>query len=63
MVESWTGIPVQKLAQGEGENLKHLEAKLHERVVGQDEAVKAVATAVRRGRIGLKDPNRPLVRS
>ncbi len=60
VVESWTGIPVQKLAQGEGENLKHLEAKLHERVVGQDEAVKAVATAVRRGRIGLKDPNRPI---
>ncbi|MEE3392380.1 MAG: ATP-dependent Clp protease ATP-binding subunit [Lachnospiraceae bacterium] len=60
VVCEWTGIPVQKLKEGESERLKHLEDVLHQRVVGQDEAVKAVARAIRRGRTGLKDPNRPI---
>ncbi|MCI8331850.1 MAG: ATP-dependent Clp protease ATP-binding subunit [Clostridiales bacterium] len=60
IVTSWTGIPVQKLAAEEGERLLHLDELLHERVIGQDEAVSAVARAIRRGRIGLKDPKRPI---
>ncbi|WP_031517299.1 ATP-dependent Clp protease ATP-binding subunit [Desulfofalx alkaliphila] len=60
IVSSWTGIPVQKLAQEESERLLNLENILHERVIGQDEAVKAVAKAVRRARAGLKDPKRPI---
>ena len=60
VVSRWTGIPVQKLNQDENEKLKHLEEKLHERVIGQNEAVEAVAKAIRRGRIGLKDPKRPI---
>jgi ATP-dependent Clp protease ATP-binding subunit ClpC len=60
VVGSWTGIPVKKLAQEESERLLHLDEVLHERVVGQDEAVKAVARAVRRARAGLKDPKRPI---
>ncbi len=60
VVSSWTGIPVQKLTQTENEKLKNLEKSLHERVVGQNEAVEAVAKAIRRGRVGLKDPNRPI---
>ncbi|MBO8136917.1 MAG: ATP-dependent Clp protease ATP-binding subunit [Desulfotomaculum sp.] len=60
IVSSWTGIPVNKLAQEESERLLRLEEVLHERVVGQDEAVKAVAKAVRRARAGLKDPKRPI---
>jgi ATP-dependent Clp protease ATP-binding subunit ClpC len=60
IVGSWTGIPVKKLAQEESERLLHLDEVLHERVVGQDEAVKAVARAVRRARAGLKDPKRPI---
>ena len=60
IVASWTGIPVKKLAQEESERLLHLEDILHQRVVGQDEAVKAVARAVRRARAGLKDPKRPI---
>ncbi|MDD2234162.1 MAG: ATP-dependent Clp protease ATP-binding subunit [Desulfitobacteriaceae bacterium] len=60
IVGSWTGIPVKKLAQEERERLLHLDEVLHERVVGQDEAVKAVARAVRRARAGLKDPKRPI---
>ena len=60
IVSSWTKIPVQKLAEGESQRLKNLENILHERVVGQDEAVAAVAKAIRRGRIGLKDPKRPI---
>ena len=60
IISKWTGIPVQKLTQDENEKLKHLEEKLHERVIGQDEAVQAVAKAIRRGRVGLKDPKRPI---
>ena len=55
----WTGIPVQRLTQDEGERLLELENTLKERLVGQDEAVSAVARAIRRGRVGLKEPNRP----
>ncbi len=60
VVSDWTKIPVQKLATGESERLMHLEETLHERVVGQEDAVKAVARAIRRGRVGLKDPKRPI---
>ena len=60
VIADWTKIPVQKLQEAETERLKHLEEILHERVVGQEEAVKAVAKAVRRGRVGMKDPNRPI---
>lgn len=60
IVASWTGIPVKKLAQEESERLLHLEDILHQRVVGQEEAVKAVSRAVRRARAGLKDPKRPV---
>ncbi len=60
VVSAWTGVPVSKMMQGEIEKLKNLEGELHERVVGQDEAVSAVAAAVRRSRAGLSDPNRPL---
>ena len=60
IVSSWTGIPVSKLAEEESERLVHLEEILHKRVVGQEEAVKAVARAVRRARAGLKNPKRPI---
>ena len=60
VVSAWTGIPVQKMMQGEMEKLVDLEDKLHERVVGQDQAVSAVAGAIRRNRAGLSDPNRPI---
>ncbi len=60
VVASTTGIPVQKINQNENEKLKNLEKALHERVIGQDEAVSAVAKAIKRGRVGLKDPNRPI---
>lgn len=60
IVASWTGIPVKKLAQEESERLLHLEDLLHQRVIGQDEAVTAVSRAVRRARAGLKDPKRPI---
>ena len=60
VVSGWTKIPVKKLAEGEAVRLKKLEATLHKRVVGQEEAVTAVAKAVRRGRVGLKDPRRPI---
>ncbi len=60
VVSSWTGVPVQKLTQSENEKLKNLEETLHKRVIGQNEAVEAVAKAIRRGRVGLKDPNRPI---
>jgi ATP-dependent Clp protease ATP-binding subunit ClpB len=60
VVSNWTGIPVSKMMQGEMEKLTHLEDKLHERVVGQDKAVHAVAGAIRRSRAGLSDPNRPI---
>ena len=60
VVSSWTKIPVKKIAQTESDKLMKLEETLHKRVVGQDEAVTAVAKAIRRGRVGLKDPNRPI---
>lgn len=60
IVAQWTGIPVKRLAREESEKLRNLEAVLHERVVGQNDAVTAVAKAVRRGRVGLKDPKRPI---
>ncbi len=60
VVSEWTKIPVQKLAESESERLRKLEKTLHKRVIDQDEAVTAVAKAVRRGRVGLKDPNRPI---
>lgn len=60
IVSKWSGIPVRRLTESEMERLLHLEEKLHERVVGQDEAVTAVANAVRQSRAGLADPNRPL---
>ncbi len=60
VVANWTGIPVKKLNQDEFEKLKNLENLLHERIIGQDEAVSAVAKAIRRGRVGLKDPKRPI---
>jgi ATP-dependent Clp protease ATP-binding subunit ClpB len=60
VVSKWTGIPVEKMLEGEQQRLLHLEERLHARVVGQDEAVKAVSNAVRRARAGLQDPNRPI---
>ena len=60
VVSRWTGIPVQSLREEESQRLLRLEDTLHKRVIGQQEAVKAVAKAVRRGRVGLKDPNRPI---
>ncbi len=60
IVASWTGIPVKKLAEEESERLRKMEDVLHLRVVGQDEAAKAVSKAIRRGRVGLKDPKRPV---
>ncbi len=60
IVSQWSGIPVTKMLAGERERLLHLEDELHKRVIGQDEAVQAVSTAVRRARVGLKDPDRPV---
>ncbi len=60
VIASWTGIPAKKITEDENERLKNLEKILHERVIGQNEAVEAVAKAIRRGRVGLKDPNRPI---
>jgi len=60
VVSSWTKIPIQKLTESESERLLHLEDILHKRVVGQDEAVKSISRAVRRARVGIKDPNRPI---
>jgi ATP-dependent Clp protease ATP-binding subunit ClpB len=60
VVARWTGIPVDRLLEGETEKLIHMEDRLHQRVVGQDEAVSAVANALRRARTGLQDPNRPI---
>ncbi len=59
-ISKWTNIPVTRLTQGDSERLKNLEKVLHERVVGQEEAVSAVSRAIRRGRVGLKDPKRPI---
>jgi ATP-dependent Clp protease ATP-binding subunit ClpC len=60
IVSSWTGVPLNKVNQDESDNLIHLETRLHERIIGQDEAVKAVAKAVRRARVGINDPRRPI---
>jgi ATP-dependent Clp protease ATP-binding subunit ClpB len=60
VVARWTGVPVERLLEGETEKLIHMEERLHERVVGQNEAVEAVANALRRARTGLQDPNRPI---
>ena len=60
IVSSWTGVPVVQLTEAEGQRLLRMEEILHERIVGQDEAVTAVAKAIRRGRVGLKDPRRPI---
>ena len=59
VVSRWTGIPVSKMLQSEKDKLLHLEEELHQRVIGQDEAIEAVADAVRRSRAGLQDPKRP----
>ena len=60
VISSWTGIPASRITQDENKRLRNLEKELHKRVIGQDEAVEAVAKAIRRGRVGLKDPNRPI---
>src|SRR5205814_3665436 len=60
VVSKWTGIPLSRLMEGEIEKLVHMEERLHERVIGQDEAVSAVASALRRSRAGLSDPDRPI---
>ena len=60
VISSWTRIPVKKLTQSENEKLRNLEKELHKRVIGQNEAIEAVSKAIRRGRVGLKDPNRPI---
>ncbi len=60
IIASWTGVPVTKISQTESETLLHLEDKLHERIIGQSEAVKAVSRALRRARVSLKDPDRPI---
>ncbi|MBD2103093.1 ATP-dependent Clp protease ATP-binding subunit [Leptolyngbya sp. FACHB-261] len=60
IVASWTGVPVQKLTESESEKLLHMETTLHERLIGQHEAVQAVSRAIRRARVGLKNPNRPI---
>ena len=60
VISSWTGIPAKKITEDENIRLKNLEKSLHERVIGQEEAVEAVAKAIRRGRVGLKDPKRPI---
>ncbi len=60
IISRWTGIPIYKITESENEKLKNLEKSLHKRVVGQEDAISAVSRAIRRGRIGLKDPNRPI---
>jgi ATP-dependent Clp protease ATP-binding subunit ClpC len=60
VISGWTGIPLSKLSQTENEQLLKLEKNLHKRVIGQNEAIEAVAKAIRRGRVGIKDPNRPI---
>lgn len=60
IIAGWTGIPIQKLTEEEGVRLKNLESVLHERVVGQEDAITALSKAIRRGRVGLKDPKRPI---
>ncbi len=60
VIAKWTNIPLKKITQDENEKLKNLENELHKRVVGQEEAIKAVSKSIRRGRVGVKDPNRPI---
>ena len=60
IVASWTGVPVQKLTESEAEKLLHMEDTLHQRIIGQEDAVKAISRAIRRARVGLKNPNRPI---
>ena len=60
VVSRWTGIPITKMLQSEKDKLLHLEEELHKRVIGQDEAIHAIADAVRRSRAGLQDPKRPI---
>ena len=60
VIANWTGIPAKKITEDENEKLKNLEKELHKRVIGQNEAVEAVSKAIRRGRVGLKDPKRPI---
>ena len=60
VISNWTGVPAKKITQDENEKLKNLETELHKRVIGQNEAVEAVSKAIRRGRVGLKDPKRPI---
>ena len=60
VISLWTGIPTKKISEDENQRLRNLEKSLHERVIGQNEAVEAVSKAIRRGRVGLKDPNRPI---
>ena len=60
VIASWTGIPAKRITEDENEKLKHLEDNLHKRVIGQNEAVTAISKAIRRSRVGLKDPNRPI---
>jgi ATP-dependent Clp protease ATP-binding subunit ClpC len=60
IVAAWTGVPVNKLTESESEKLLHMEDTLHQRIVGQDEAVRAISRAIRRARVGLKNPNRPI---
>ena len=60
VVELWTGIPVNRMIEEEADRLLKLEDILHERVIGQDQAIKSICTAIRRARAGLKDPNRPI---
>ena len=59
IVASWTGVPVQKLTESETEKLLHMEDVLHQRLIGQDEAVRAISRAIRRARVGLKKPQPP----
>ena len=60
IISRWTGIPIYKITESENEKLRNLEKSLHKRVIGQDEAINSVSRAIRRGRVGLKDPNRPI---
>lgn len=60
IVASWTGVPVQKLTESEADKLLHMEETLHQRIIGQEDAVKAISRAIRRARVGLKNPNRPI---
>ncbi|MCP4753226.1 MAG: AAA domain-containing protein, partial [Proteobacteria bacterium] len=60
LISKWTGVPVSRMLEGEAEKLVHMEGRIHERVIGQDEAITAISDAIRRARAGLKDPRRPI---